>query len=31
VSEQTVRDAMLPEPTTLGVSATAQDAGRCFA
>jgi CBS domain-containing protein len=31
VSEQTVRDAMLPDPTTLGVHATAQDAGRCFA
>jgi CBS domain-containing protein len=30
VSEQTVRDAMVPEPTTLGVAATAQDAGRCL-
>ncbi len=28
---QTVRDAMVPEPTTLGVDATAQEAGRCFA
>jgi len=31
VSEQTIRDAMVPEPMTLGVDATAQDAGRCFA
>jgi CBS domain-containing protein len=31
VSEQTVRDAMVPEPTTLGVDASAQEAGRCFA
>jgi CBS domain-containing protein len=30
VSPQTVRDAMVPEPTTLGVAATAQDAGRCL-
>ena len=28
---QTVRDAMVPEPTTLGVGSSAQDAGRCFA
>ena len=27
---QTVREAMLPEPTTLGVAASAQDAGRCL-
>jgi CBS domain-containing protein len=26
-----VRDAMVPEPTTLGVDDTAQQAGRCFA
>jgi len=31
VSAQTVRDAMVPEPTTLGVDATAQEAGSCFA
>jgi CBS domain-containing protein len=31
VSTQTVRDAMVPEPTTLAVDATAQDAGRSFA
>lgn len=31
MSEQTVRDAMVSEPTTLGVDATAQDAGSCFA
>jgi len=31
VSEQTVRDAMVPEPTTLGVHDSAQAAGRCFA
>jgi CBS domain-containing protein len=31
VSADTVRDAMVPEPTTLGVAATAQEAGRCFA
>jgi len=30
-SEQTVRDAMVPEPTTLGVDDDAQAAGRCFA
>jgi CBS domain-containing protein len=28
---ETVRDAMVPEPTTLGAEATAQEAGRCFA
>jgi CBS domain-containing protein len=28
---QTVRDAMVPEPTMLGVEASAQEAGRCFA
>jgi len=28
---QTVRDAMVPEPTTLGVDDSAQQAGRCFA
>ena len=31
MSTQTVRDAMVPEPTTLGVDASAQEAGRCFA
>ncbi len=31
MSTQTVRDAMVPEPTTLAVDATAQDAGRSFA
>jgi CBS domain-containing protein len=31
VSEQTVRDAMVPEPTMLLVDATAQEAGSCFA
>ena len=31
MSGQTVRDAMVPEPTTLDASATAQAAGRCFA
>jgi CBS domain-containing protein len=31
VSGQTVRDAMVPEPTTLGVGDSAQDAGQCFA
>jgi CBS domain-containing protein len=31
VSDQTVRDAMVPEPTTLGVGSSAQEAGRCFA
>ena len=30
MSRQTVRDAMVPEPTTLGVAASAQDAGRCL-
>jgi CBS domain-containing protein len=30
-TEQTVRDAMLPEPTTLGAADDAQSAGRCFA
>jgi CBS domain-containing protein len=30
VSEQTVRDAMVSDPTTLGVDASAQDAGRCL-
>jgi CBS domain-containing protein len=28
---QSIRDAMVPEPTTLGADASAQDAGRCFA
>ena len=28
---ETVRDAMVPEPTTLGAGANAQEAGRCFA
>ena len=28
---QTVRDAMVPEPTTLPAGADAQEAGRCFA
>ena len=28
--QQTVRDAMVPEPTTLGVAASAQEAGRCL-
>jgi CBS domain-containing protein len=27
----TVRDAMVPEPTTLAAGASAQEAGRCFA
>jgi CBS domain-containing protein len=31
VSGQTVRDAMVPEPTTLAVGDSAQDAGQCFA
>jgi CBS domain-containing protein len=31
VTKQTVRDAMVPEPTTLAVGASAQDAGQCFA
>jgi CBS domain-containing protein len=30
MSQQTVRDAMVPEPTTLGVAASAQDGGRCL-
>src|SRR5215469_17436734 len=28
---ETVRDAMVPEPTTLVAGASAQEAGRCFA
>jgi CBS domain-containing protein len=28
---ETVRDAMVPEPTTLAARASAQEAGRCFA
>ena len=28
---ETVRDAMVPEPTTLAADASAQEAGRCFA
>ena len=31
MSEQTIRDAMVPEPTTLSVDANAQEAGRAFA
>jgi CBS domain-containing protein len=31
VSTQTVRDAMVPQPTMLDVDASAQDAGRAFA
>ena len=31
MSSETVRDAMVPEPTTLAAGANAQDAGRCFA
>jgi CBS domain-containing protein len=31
MSAETVRDAMVPEPTTLAAGASAQDAGRCFA
>ena len=31
MSDQIVRDAMVPEPTTLSVGDSAQDAGRCFA
>jgi CBS domain-containing protein len=31
MSAETVRDAMVPEPTTLGVTTSAQEAGRCFA
>ena len=31
MSPETVRDAMVPEPTTLAAAASAQDAGRSFA
>ena len=31
MSAETVRDAMVPEPTTLAATATAQEAGRSFA
>ncbi|HZD88116.1 MAG TPA: CBS domain-containing protein [Gaiellaceae bacterium] len=31
MSAETVRDAMVPEPTTLAAAASAQEAGRCFA
>ena len=31
MSPETVRDAMVPEPTTLAATASAQEAGRCFA
>jgi CBS domain-containing protein len=31
MSPETVRDAMVPEPTRLAAGASAQDAGRCFA
>ena len=31
MSPETVRDAMVPEPTTLAAGASAQDAGRSFA
>jgi len=31
MSPETVRDAMVPEPTTLGAGASAQEAGRSFA
>src|ERR1041385_907334 len=31
MSPETVRDAMVPEPTTLGAAASAQEAGRSFA
>ena len=31
MSGETVRDAMVPEPTTLAATANAQDAGRCLA
>ena len=31
MSPETVRDAMVPEPTTLGADASAQEAGRSFA
>jgi len=30
MTPETVRDAMVPEPTTLGADATAQEAGRCL-
>ena len=30
MSEQTVRDAMVPDPTMLGVDDSAQEAGRCL-
>jgi len=30
VTPEIVRDAMVPEPTTLGAGATAQEAGRCL-
>jgi CBS domain-containing protein len=30
VNPETVRDAMVPEPTTLAAAASAQDAGRCL-
>ncbi len=30
MSTETVRDAMVPEPTTLAAGASAQEAGRCF-
>lgn len=31
MNAETVRDAMVPEPTTLAAASSAQDAGRCFA
>jgi CBS domain-containing protein len=31
MSPETVRDAMVPEPTTLAADSSAQEAGRCFA
>ena len=31
MSPETVRDAMVPEPTTLAAAASAQEAGRCLA
>ena len=31
MTPETVRDAMVPEPTTLSAGASAQDAGRCLA
>src|SRR5581483_823468 len=31
MTPETVRDAMVPEPTTLAAGASAQEAGRCFA